>query len=120
MQENYRRKGGYWDQSQAFLHNGNLIIRTQYKADSRLGEGYYSTCLDSGGLFEQTYGYFECRCILPAAQGLWSSFWMLPHNTLAEGVAPASGVEIDIFESPMFATRKNDFITSNLHCGVNV
>lgn len=117
VQENYNRKGGYWDKSQAFIKDDNLIIRTQYKPDGRLGAGYYSTCLDGGGLFEQTFGYFECRCKLPAAKGIWSAFWFMPHNQLAKGVPPQSGVEIDVFESPMFAMKKNDFITSNLHYG---
>ena len=111
------RKGGYWDSAQTFIEDNKLIIRTEYKEDGRFGAGYYSDALDTGGLFEQTYGYFECRCKLPAAKGLWSAFWLMPQNSLKKGVPYESGTEIDVFESPFFHRRKNSVITSNLHYG---
>lgn len=114
------RDGGYWDKDQAFVQDGNLIIRTEYKEDGTYGPGYYSRRVDTRGRFEQTYGYFECRCILPAAQGLWSAFWM-SSTQLGDNVPATQGTEIDVFESPMWYRglygERNDLVTSNLHYG---
>ena len=70
------RKGGYWDKDQASLRDGCLVIRSEYKEDGRFGAGFYTDRIDTRRKYEQTYGYFECRCILPAAEGLWSAFWL--------------------------------------------
>lgn len=92
-----------------------LHIRTEYRSDGPNGAGWYSDGICTSGLFEQTYGYFECRCKLPAAQGLWSAFW-LTRSGLVSGKPGTEGTEIDVFESPMY-NRKGDnkLITSNLH-----
>lgn len=109
------RKGGFWSPEQAFVENGCLHIRAQHLVDGPYGPGYYAACLDTAGSFEQTYGYFECRCILPAAQGIWASFW-LQSDAVNQGVPPAQGMEIDVFESPLYKRRsENGVITSNLH-----
>ena len=114
------RKGGYWDRDQIFIRDGDLIIRTEYKKDGRFGEGWYSGRLDTRRLFEQRYGYFECRCILPAAQGLWAAFW-LSSETVRDFVPGRKGTEIDVFEAPLWRRKLNgkngDLITSNLHYG---
>ncbi|MBR5428580.1 MAG: glycoside hydrolase family 16 protein [Clostridia bacterium] len=114
------RKGGYWDAGQAFLRDGNLVIRTEYKEGGRYGPGWYCDRIDTRRLFEQKYGYFECRCILPAAQGLWSAFW-LSSEKIGDFVPGRNGTEIDVFESPLWhrilKKKENDLITSNLHYG---
>ena len=114
------RKGGYWDPAQSFVKDGNLIIRTEYKENGTYGPGYYNRRVDTRGRFEQTYGYFECRCILPAAEGLWSAFW-LSSTKLGDGVPGEQGTEIDVFESPLWYRGKmgleNNLVSSNLHYG---
>ena len=111
------RKGGYWQQDQAFVENGNLIIRTEYKDDGSYGPGYYTMGIRSKGGFAQRYGYFECRCILPAAKGMWSAFWLM--NSAVNDVSGTGekGTEIDIFESPYYAQGPlfRNKITTNLH-----
>jgi beta-glucanase (GH16 family) len=52
---------------------------------------YTSGMLQSDGTFAQQYGYFEMRAELPAGQGLWPAFWLLPQ-------APYQPGEIDIME----------------------
>ncbi len=116
-----QRKGGYWDSGQAFLRDGNLVIQTTYKENGKYGAGYYCDRIDTRKKYEQTYGYFECRCILPAAQGLWSAFWLSCESVSDDGNPGKNGTEIDVFESPLWYRGEkglnNNLVTSNLHCG---
>jgi beta-glucanase (GH16 family) len=42
--------------------------------------GYTSGQLNSRNSFSQAYGYFEATMRLPAGQGLWPAFWLLPQD----------------------------------------
>lgn len=108
------RRGGYWDLSQAIVQDGRLIIRTEYR-DGNDGPGWYHAGLETRGLFEQKYGYFEARCKLPKGQGLWSAFWMQCGGMERVTGNGKSGAEIDIFESPYYARRQNGLVTCNIH-----
>lgn len=77
------------------ISNGVLDI-TAAKASADVaakiwGYDYTSGLLTTKGTFSQLYGYFEVSAKLPAGQGLWPAFWLLP----ADGSWPP---EIDIFE----------------------
>ena len=52
---------------------------------------YNSGVITTYKSFAQLYGYFEISAELPAGQGLWPAFWMMP-------VDGQSGTELDIFE----------------------
>lgn len=105
------RKGGIWSLSQAMIIDNQLHIRTEYKENGEYGSGYYTCAIDTSGLFEQKYGYFECRCKLPAAEGLWASFFKVD-----SGVSGKEATEIDVFESPLYKNKKiRNSIVSNLH-----
>ena len=108
------RRGGYWDSSQAFVKDGRLIIRTEYR-EGAYGPGWYHAGLDTKGLFEQKYGYFEARCKLPKGEGLWSAFWMQCDGMMRETGNGKSGAEIDIYESPYYGKRRNGLVTCNIH-----
>ncbi len=111
------RRGGYWSHEQALVENGNLIIRTEYKTDGCYGPGYYTAGIRTKGHFDQCYGYYECRCILPAAKGLWSAFWLMGEGVNQVSKTGENGTEIDIFESPFYhlGSHFRNKITSNLH-----
>lgn len=70
------RMGGYWNTDMARVEGGSLHIQTEfYNKGYRGGKvGWYSCGLCTDGLFEQKYGYFEIRCILPKGEGMWAAF----------------------------------------------
>lgn len=109
------RKGGYWHEDLVDVRNGNLVITTAYyetppenyyedyfseRDDFKpYKEGWYSGCISTMNLFEQRYGYFECRAILPKSTGMWSAFWMMNNQVVNVNGSGQDGTEVDIFES---------------------
>ena len=65
---NHERRGGYWHGDQCFVEDGTLRIRTEYKT-TELGTGWHSGLVETKGLHEWTYGYFEISCINPGPTG---------------------------------------------------
>ncbi|MDE2487267.1 MAG: family 16 glycosylhydrolase, partial [Alphaproteobacteria bacterium] len=87
--------------------NGVLTITaSQIPSDLQgyaYGGGYASGMIDTRGIFEQKYGYFEVRMAIPtAATGAWPAFWMTPDPN-------PSGVEADITENTA-AQNPFDFV----------
>ena len=105
-------EGGFWHRSQVSFRDGNMIISASYRDDGPAGPGYYGYGMDTkpqsdgpGKIgFEQLYGYFEIRCILPKGKGLNPAFWFIcdgmfrtdPVGLTDGGV---TGAEIDVFET---------------------
>src|SRR5262249_52360670 len=58
--------------------NGYLVIEADN--ESYNGKDFTSARIKTEGKFEQTYGRFEARALLPAGQGLWPAFWLLATN----------------------------------------
>lgn len=109
------RKGGYWTLDQVSVSDGNLHIKTEYKEDGKFGAGWYTGAISTEGLWEQKYGYFETRCILPKGAGLWSAFWLMTPSVANVDSSGRDGTEIDVFESPYYAFPNNNKVTLNLH-----
>ncbi|MCR2802585.1 carbohydrate binding domain-containing protein [Paenibacillus soyae] len=75
---------------------GGLLTITA-KEETHQGKPYTSGRLFTEPTFTQTYGKFEARMKLPAGEGLWPAFWMMPEDS-EYGAWAASG-EIDIMEA---------------------
>lgn len=73
------------------------------------GQPYVSGVLTTEKTFSQHYGRFEARAQLPAGQGLWSAFWLLPSfDQWPSGVAVLP--EIDVMEH--LGHQKNTYHTT--------
>lgn len=106
--DNKVRRGGYWDNDMAVVKDGVLTIKTQYLPEGLNGgpAGWYSAGLDTSGSYLQKYGYFECRCIMPAGTGHWSAFWLFCGGVGDITGDGRNGTEIDVMESPFWSNSK--------------
>lgn len=128
------RKGGYWHDDMVKVEDGNLIITTAYMETppenpylekwgdtidfKAYKEGWYTGCISTINLFEQKYGYFECRCILPKSTGMWSAFWMMNDAVSEVDGSGEDGTEVDIFESMYYKDEIlgfGDAVVSGIH-----
>lgn len=93
------------------IENGSVVLAARPEAhEGPLNPAHYGGANDETGRQEYTsgkiitfgkadwrYGRFSARIKLPAGQGAWSAFWMMPTES-AYGAWPRSG-EIDIMEA---------------------
>lgn len=114
---NTARRGSFWNKKMATVKDGCLTIRTEYYAEGLDGgpAGYYNYGMDTRNSFNQTYGYFECRCILPKGHDLWGAFWLYCDGVSDETDKGKNGTEIDVFESMYFDKKNPNMVSSNLH-----
>ncbi|MBV9404085.1 MAG: family 16 glycosylhydrolase [Acidobacteriaceae bacterium] len=89
------------------VQNGVLTISANPTPSSMLpyvnNQPYTSGWVDTYHEFSQTYGYFEMRAELPAGQGLWPAFWLLPEDN-------SWPPEIDVME--MIGSQPNTLATT--------
>ncbi len=94
----------YWDDDMAYLDGeGNLIIEMSYDEESGR---HLSGAVQTDGIFEQAYGYFEIRCTVNTAPGYWTAFWLMNDGVVSEINGGVDGTEIDIFETPYYSTNE--------------
>jgi len=102
------------------VENGELVI-TAIKEEERVGGKMFTsarirTMTDEGEvLFSTKYGRVEARIKLPAGEGLWPAFWMLPVDDSIYNEWAASG-EIDIMEARGRLPKK---VEGTIHYGQN-
>lgn len=89
---------------------GQLVIEAKKELFS--GMHYTSSRLFTQNTFSQTYGRFEALIRLPAGEGLWPAFWLMPKDSVYGGWANSG--EIDIMEA---RGRLPGEVTSALHFG---
>lgn len=125
-------EGGFWHRSQVSFRDGNMIISASYREDGPAGPGYYGYGMDtkphSDGQnkigFEQLYGYFEIRCILPKGKGLNPAYWFIcdgmfrtdPVGLTDGGI---TGAEIDVFETK-YDNSENSLFQNSIYHTVHV
>jgi beta-glucanase (GH16 family) len=82
----------------SFIRDGKLVIKAikETYVGPEGTRGYTSARLRTVNKRDFTYGRMEARIKMPAGQGLWPAFWMLPTDW-EYGGWPTSG-EIDIME----------------------
>ncbi len=104
------RDTAWWNRDQvSFTDDGCLKITAEYKENGPKGAGYYSYGMetnpnkkyDAGYVgYEQLYGYFEIRCILPKGAGINPAFWLLSDGMFDENTdGGITGAEVDVFET---------------------
>ena len=91
--------------------DGHLVIAA--RREDADGRRYTSGRINTAGKFAARYGRFEASIRMPAGQGLWGAFWMLPEHRRYGGW-PASG-EIDIME---VYSRQPPFAQGVAHFGM--
>ena len=88
--------GGHWSDDCVSLDGaGRLVLKTKLAEDGTPLTG----AIRSKGKFEQSHGYFEARCRLQSAHGMWTAFWLMCEEEHKIGNGAKDGAEIDIYES---------------------
>lgn len=104
------RDTAYWNRDQvSFTDDGCMKITVEYKEDGPAGPNYYSYGMETNPNknyagdhvgYEQLYGYFEIRCILPKGEGINPAFWLLTDGMWADDTdGGVTGAEVDVLET---------------------
>ncbi len=121
-----RRDTAWWNREQvSFTDDGCLKLTVEYRENGPAGAGYYSYGMETNPHknysgdhtgYEQLYGYFEIRCILPKGRGLNPAFWLLTDGMWADDTdGGLSGAEVDVFETRTDYNENSPFFGSVFH-----
>lgn len=106
----------YTDSSEnAYVEDGNLVIKAIHESDTHGMDEYTSARLNTANKQTWRYGKIAARIKLPYGEGIWPAFWMLGANIDENGGDtpwPQSG-EIDILE--LYGTEDDSVVEANLH-----
>lgn len=101
----------YYTDRKSNLNVTNGLLHIVARRENFGGKQYTSARLRTLGKFDPRYGRIEARIKVPAGQGLWSAFWMLPSKS-KYGTWASSG-EIDILET----LNTTDRLYQTIHFG---
>ncbi|MEI7423738.1 MAG: glycoside hydrolase family 16 protein [Prolixibacteraceae bacterium] len=88
--------------------NGHVSIKVTKDSNGK----YYIGELGTSGIYETTYGYFECRAMMNKQLGPHVAFW-LQSNDMGKTLDPIKdGTEIDVFE---YHRKTPAIVYHNLH-----
>lgn len=104
----------WYDADNLNVSDGMLAITALEQENN--GYPYTSGRLHTKNKVDIKYGRIEARIQVPAGQGLWSAFWMLPTDSRYGGWA--SGGEIDIMEAVNPGSADEDLIHGTVHYGM--
>lgn len=99
----------------AFIENGQLVIKAIHKSDTHGMDQYTSARLNTANKQIWKYGKIAARIKLPQGNGMWPAFWMLGANINENGGDtpwPQCG-EIDILE--FYGSKDPGVVEGNLH-----
>ena len=99
----------------AYLEDGNLVIKAIHESDTHGMDQYTSARLNTAGKYTFKYGKIAARIKLPESEGLWPAFWMLGANIDENGGDtpwPQCG-EIDILE--LYGSKDDAVVEGNAH-----
>lgn len=99
----------------AFVENGNLVIRAIHEGEFHGMDQYTSARLHTANKQSWKYGKIVARMKLPESTGIWPAFWMLGANIDENGGDtpwPQCG-EIDILE--LYGSKDDGAIEANIH-----
>ncbi len=92
-----------------------LSIRHSDGSDPARPKGWYCATLDTQGIAEFSYGYFECRAKLAKAVAGNCAFWLNSPVAYDTSVPKEEGNEIDIMESMRYGVEHQGSVENNIH-----
>ena len=99
----------------AYIENGQLVIRAIHESDEHGMDQYTSGRLNTAGKQSWKYGKIVASIKLPQGEGMWPAFWMLGANIDENGGDtpwPQCG-EIDILE--LYGSKDDGVVEANIH-----
>ena len=110
--------GEIFDRSMLSFDGENLIMSTEYLEDGPKGAGWYTGGIENTEAYSNFKPgcYFECRCIVPSAKGMWSAFWMMTsgERNYRNG-RHMEYTEIDVMESFYYGQKHQNSTINTVH-----
>lgn len=110
--------GEIYDSSMMSFDGENLIISTEYLENGSNGPGWYTYGIENTDAYSnfKPGSYFECRCIVPSAKGMWAAFWMMTsgQKSYRKGINK-DYTEIDVMESFYYGKKYQNSTINTVH-----
>lgn len=109
--------GGYYCSDCLEVKDGCLTISIRHEdgSDPDKPEGWYFASIDTQGIAEFSYGYFECRAKLAKAVAGNCAFWLNSPVAYDTSVPKEEGNEVDIMESMRYGVEHQGSVENNIH-----